>query len=154
MTVTTDEIAGGCRCGEVRYRLTAEAMPPVYCCHCLDCQTWSGSAFSQQALVREGQIVLVHGEPAVFARTNESGAVSTQTLCGACHTRLWNINSSRPGMAVVRAGTLDASATLVPRAHIWTTRKQPWIVIADGVPAWPENAPVADFIAALGRAQA
>ena len=74
-------------------------------------------------------------------------------MCGTCHTRLWNTNTARPGIAVVRAGSLDEAETLVPRAHIWTKRKQPWIVIAEEVPSWPENAPPAEFIAALGRSQ-
>lgn len=124
-------------------------MPPVYCCHCLDCQTWSGSAFTQQAVVAEAQIELICGEPAAYTRTNDSGAISKQTVCGICHTRLWNLNSRNPGMAVVRAGTLDASAELAPAAHIWTKRKQPWIFIADGVPSWPETPPREEFVAAL-----
>jgi hypothetical protein len=133
----------------VRYRLKVDAMPPVYCCHCLDCQTWSGSAFSEQGVVAEPQIELIAGEPETFSRTSESGATSTQTVCGICHTRLWNVNSRTPDLAVVRAGTLDASAALIPRAHIWVKRKQPWIAIAEGVPQWPESPPREEFIAAL-----
>ena len=143
------ELSGGCRCGEVRYRLAASAMPPVYCCHCLDCQTWSGTAFTQQVVVMESQIEVTQGETVTYRRTNESGAVSTQQFCGTCHTRLWNTNSRRPEGAVLRAGTLDASETLSPRAHIWVKRKQPWIMIADGVPSWPESPPPGEFAAAL-----
>ena len=142
-------IEGGCRCGAVRYRLLADAMPPVYCCHCLTCQTWSGSAFTQQAFVGESQIEVIFGEPEIYVNTTASGAESVQRLCGTCHTRLWNTNSARPGMAVVRAGTLDDSAELSPRAHIWIKRMQPWLVIGEHIPTWPENAPPADFIAAL-----
>jgi hypothetical protein len=144
-------IEGGCRCGAVRYRLTVDAMPPVYCCHCLTCQTWSGTAFTEQALIGDGQIEVIAGEPEIYVNITASGAESVQRLCGTCHTRLWNTNSARPGVAVVRAGTLDASAELSPRAHIWTKRMQPWLVIGDGVPSWPENAPPGDFVAALLR---
>ena len=143
------QIEGGCRCGAVRYRVNAETMPPVYCCHCLVCQTWSGSAFTEQAVVAEPQIEVIAGEVETYLNITESGAVSTQRLCGTCHARLWNTNSSRPGLAVIRAGTLDASPALVPRAHIWTKRKQPWIVIDPDVPQWSEGAPAADFAAAL-----
>ena len=142
-------IEGGCRCGEVRYRINADAFPPVYCCHCLTCQTWSGSAFTEQAVVAEPQIEVIAGEVETYLNITESGAQSTQRLCGTCHTRLWNTNSARVGLAVIRAGTLDASASLVPRAHIWTKRKQPWIVIDPDVPQWSEGAPAADFTAAL-----
>lgn len=142
-------IEGGCRCGGVRYQLTSENMPPVYCCHCLTCQTWSGSAFSEQAFIRESQIEVIAGKPEIFVNVTASNAESVQRLCGTCHTRLWNTNSARSGVAMVRAGTLDASAGLSPRAHIWTKRMQPWLVIGDGIPNWPENAPPAEFIAAL-----
>ena len=50
---------------------------------------------------------------------------------------------------MLRAGTLDRSDELDVVAHIWTKRKQRWIVIADGVPSWPEMAPAAEYIAAL-----
>ncbi|MFO1256707.1 MAG: GFA family protein [Sphingomonadaceae bacterium] len=144
-------IEGGCRCGEVRYRLQVEAMPPVYCCHCQVCQTWSGSAFTQQAVIGENQIVVTKGAVGIYQNVTASGADSIQRLCETCHTRLWNTNSARPGIAVVRAGTLDDAEYLVPRAHIWTKRKQPWIAIADDIPCWSENAPPAEFIAALSR---
>ena len=123
-------------------------MPPVYCCHCRDCQTWSGSAFTEQALVRE-QAIGATGPIEDYARTNPSGAISTQRLCPICHTRLWNTNSARPGIAVVRAGTLDAGETLAPRLHIWVRRKQPWVAIPDGIPTFAENAPIADFVAIM-----
>ena len=144
-------IEGGCRCGAVRYRVIADDLPPVYCCHCLTCQTWSGSAFTEQAVIAESQIEVTLGEVEVYNYITASGAHSVQCLCAECHTRLWNTNSVRPGVAVIRAGTLDASATLTPRAHIWTKRKQPWIVIAEDVPQWREGAPPAEFIAALSK---
>lgn len=142
-------IEGGCRCGAVRYRVNADPIPPAYCCHCLVCQTWSGSAFTEQAVVAEAKIEVIAGEVEVYINTTESGARSTQRLCGTCHTRLWNTNSARPDIAVIRAGTLDCSPELSPRAHIWTKRKQPWIEIGEGIPQWPEGATPADFMAAL-----
>lgn len=126
-------------------------MPPVYCCHCLNCQTWSGTAFTEQALIGEGQIEVIAGEPEIYVNVTASGAESTQRLCGTCHTRLWNTSSTRPGLAVVRAGTLVASAELSPCAHIWTKRMQPWLVIPDDVPHWPESATPTEFLAALSE---
>ena len=144
----SEAITGGCRCGACRYTLEAKAPPPVYCCHCRDCQTWSGSAFTQQA-VAQASALSASGPIVEYSFTNPSGSTSTQHVCGICHTRLWNANSARPGLAMIRAGTFDASDTLVPRAHIWTSRKQSWIVIADDIPIFPENAPMAEFTAIL-----
>lgn len=55
-------------------------------------------------------------------------------MCGICHARVYNTNSSRPGVAVVRAGTLDRSDELDAAAHIWAKRIRPWLKVAAGVP--------------------
>lgn len=141
-------IEGGCRCGAVRYALSVDRMPPVYCCHCRDCQSWSGSAFSEQAVVRPDALS-VTGPIAQYSMQSHSGSTSHQFVCGTCHTRIHNTNTARSGIALIRAGTLDTSDTLEPAAHIWTKRKQPWITIPDGIPVFEENAPVADFVAIL-----
>ena len=111
------EIEGGCRCGAVRYKLALDALPPTYACHCLDCQTWSGSAFSQQTFVPEAALA-VSGPVVVYEFTTPSGRTSTQRMCGVCHARIYNTNSARPNVAVVRAGTLDRSNELRVVAHI------------------------------------
>ncbi|MGD0142330.1 MAG: GFA family protein [Rhizomicrobium sp.] len=146
-----DTIEGGCRCGRIRYRVSLDALPNAYACHCRDCQTWSGSAFSLQFVVPEN-LFKVTGEPLLYERTSpESGRTSYQRGCPVCLTRVYNTNSARPGLVVVRAGTLDRSDELKVVAHIWTKRKMTGIVVPEGVPSWPESAPPADFIAALTR---
>ena len=148
----SDPIEGGCRCGRVRYQAKLETLPRVYACHCLDCQTWSGSACSLQFILPEDQLE-VSGEPALFELTSPDGArTSRQRGCPVCFTRVYNTNSARPGLAVVRAGTLDRSDELNIVAHIWTKRMLSGIAIPDGVPSWPEGAPPADFVAALTSA--
>jgi hypothetical protein len=141
-------LAGGCRCGAVRYTLAVEVIPPAYCCHCLDCQTWSGSAFAEQAVVA-ADAMSVQGEMAEYAFVNASGSTSRQFICGTCHARIYNTNSARPGLAIVRAGTLDEGDRIVPRLHIWIKRKQPWIALGGDVPCYSESAPPAEFAAIL-----
>ena len=142
-------IEGGCRCGRVRYRAALNGLPKAYACHCLDCQTWTGSAFSVQFILPEAQLE-VTGEPALFELTSPDGArTSRQRGCPVCFTRVYNTNTRRPGLAVVRAGTLDDSDQLEIVAHIWTKRKLDGIEIPQGAPAWPEGAPPEDFAAAL-----
>jgi len=145
----TDGIEGGCRCGRVRYRIAQAGLPRVYACHCLDCQTWTGSAFSLQFILPEDQLE-VAGASALFELTSPDGSrTSRQRACPVCFTRVYNTNTRRPGMAVVRAGTLDRSDELAIVAHIWTKRKLAGIDIAAGLPAWEEGAPPAEFVAAL-----
>lgn len=149
----TDAIEGGCRCGAVRYRVKADKLPNAYACHCLDCQTWSGSAFSLQFVIPEDALE-VTGTPHLYERVTGEGAearTSLQRGCAKCMTRIYNTNTRRPGLAVVRAGTLDNSDQLSIVAHIWTKRKLKGIDIPADLPTWPEGAPAMDFAAALSR---
>ena len=141
----SDSISGGCRCGAIRYELALDRLPRVYCCHCRDCQTWTGTAFSQQAVVPDSAFALTAGAPVLFELTNPSGSTSRQYVCGDCHTRLYNTNSARPGVVLIRAGTLDASDALDAVLHIWVKRKQPWIAFAQDVPTFEESAPADVF---------
>ena len=147
----SDVIEGGCRCGRIRYAIRLDRLPNVYACHCRDCQTWTGSAFSLQFPLPEDQLEVV-GDPALFELTSDDGErISRQRACPICFTRVYNTNSARPGRAGVRAGTLDRSDELALVAHIWTKRKLKGIDIPQGVPQWPEGAPAADFMAVLMR---
>lgn len=144
-------LAGGCRCGVVRYTVAVEAPPPVYCCHCGACQSWSGSAFTEQAPVR-AEALTVEGRLATFTYRTASGATSTHSACAVCFSRVFNVNDRLPGWVLLRAGTLDTSDGLAPVGHIWVSRKQAWVELPAGLPAYPENAPPAEWLAMLGLA--
>ncbi len=145
-----NEILGGCRCKAIRYRVTLDRQPPAYACHCHDCQTWSGSAFSMQFIAPETTLE-VTGEPQMFELTSPSGRLSRQRGCSVCFTRIYNTNSARPGFVVIRAGTLDRSDEVDLVAHIWAKRKLAKILIQPGVPIWLEAPPPEEFMAALAR---
>ncbi|MBS1239508.1 MAG: aldehyde-activating protein [Proteobacteria bacterium] len=133
-------VTGGCRCGAVRYRIEAQAMPATYACHCTRCQTSSGSAFALQMPVKLDRLA-VEGEVLSVELPTASGAVSDIRHCPACLTRLYGVSSAVPGIAIMRAGTLDDSASLVPGLHVFTSTKQPWIALPEGVPAFAESPP-------------
>ncbi|MDF7776526.1 GFA family protein [Sphingomonas sp. AOB5] len=134
-------LTGGCRCGAVRYTLSVEGVPRTYACHCTRCQRSTGASFAHQMPVREDALT-VTGEVLTAPMPASPDIVSLHRYCSICFTRLYNTNSARPGMAIVRAGTLDGSETLTPRLHIYTSTKQPWIALPDDVPAYDENAPM------------
>ena len=145
----SEAIEGGCRCGRIRYKAALDRLPRVYACHCRDCQTWTGSAFSLQFILPEDQLE-VSGEPALFELTSPDGTrTSRQRGCPTCFTRVYNTNTRRPGLAVVRAGTLDRSDELDIVAHIWTRRMLSGVDIPPGVPHWREMGPPAEFAAVL-----
>jgi hypothetical protein len=137
-TVDRTELKGGCACGALRYTVADQSGFVPYVCHCLDCQTRQGSSFALQLFVLESEFTLV-GEPIRGQVKKANGAVVTNIGCANCLTRICSANAILPGLIVLRAGTLDNSHRLEPAVHIWTSRKQPWLKIPDGVPTYPEQ---------------
>lgn len=145
------ELSGRCRCGAVQYTVAMTALPATYACHCGYCQTWSGSAFALHALL-PASLVTIRGETSEYAYAGEGGAMSRHWSCPTCATRIANENDAVPGMVILRAGTLDRSSELTPVAHIWTSRKQPWVQIAPDVAAFETSPTPEAFGAALAKA--
>ncbi len=140
-------ITGQCRCAAVTYQLDLPALPAVYACHCRHCQRWSGSAFGLHALVPETALRIT-GEVLEYLHEHE-GQQSRQLLCACCHTRICNSTTAAPGLRVLRAGTLDDGERLVPAAHIWVSRKQPWLALPEGIPCWERSPEPAEFARAV-----
>ncbi len=145
-------ISGACRCESITYKLTVDMLPPSYACHCLQCQTWSGSAFGLHALLAQ-EAIAISGRLVSYQYVGPGEHTSTQELCGVCHTRIFNRNSAVPGLIVLRAGTLGSSDQISPVAHIWVKRKQPWLTLPSGVPSWPESPTPEEFRLALQNGQ-
>lgn len=127
----TGTLTGGCYCGAVRYSVAPGWRLPLYACHCTDCQRRSGASFQLALPIREKDLT-VTGPLAEVHYVQPSGARISAFSCASCQTRLYVLNPNRPGLANIRAGTLDGAATLSPAVHIWVKSKQPWIQIPAG----------------------
>jgi hypothetical protein len=126
---------GGCSCGAVRYRLTSAPMF-VHCCHCLDCQRQTGSAFVLNALIETDRVELLSGAPQPTAMPTDSGRPHRIFRCPKCQTAVWSEYGGVAKLRFVRVGTLDRPAVLSPDVHIYTRSKQPWVALPAGVPAF------------------
>ncbi|MDE2133418.1 MAG: GFA family protein [Alphaproteobacteria bacterium] len=131
----SDTLDGRCACGAVRYRLTGAPMF-VHCCHCLDCQRQTGSAFVLNAIIETDRIELICGEPKPVRVPTDSGRPHDVYRCPRCQTAMWSDYGGRPALRFVRVGTLDRPAALKPDVHIFTRSKQPWVGLPAGVPAF------------------
>lgn len=128
-------IEGGCQCGNVRYRVERE---PLFLavCHCSECQRQSGSAFGMSLAVSPEAFKLSSGTLKKFEVRCDSGRIKTCAFCPECGTRIYHQTDN--GMSL-KAGTLDDTSWLNPDAHYWTKRKQPWVLIRDGVAMFPDD---------------
>jgi hypothetical protein len=124
---------GGCACGAVRYRLTSEPMI-VHCCHCLNCQRQTGSAFVINALIESDRVELLAGEPVPVDAPRDDGSAQRIFRCPTCEVALYS-EYGRPEVKFVRTGTLDDPAAVAPDVHIYTRSKLPWVTLPESVPA-------------------
>jgi hypothetical protein len=125
---------GGCSCGAVRYRLTDEPLF-VNCCHCLNCQRQTGSAFVINALIESDRVEVVEGAPEAVDVPRDDGSSQRVYRCPDCQVAVFS-EYTRPEIWFVRAGTLDEPASAAPDAHIYTRSKVPWVTLPEDVPAF------------------
>lgn len=128
---------GGCHCGAVRYVCEAEPEVTLYC-HCRDCQKTTGNPFATELLVR-ASAVSVSGPLKEYAVRADSGNMLVRKRCEHCGSPVLDISTGFPEHVALRAGSLDDASWLSPQAHIWTSRKQPWLRIADELPQFEKD---------------
>ena len=131
----TQDLTGGCACGDVRYQLTSGPLF-VHCCHCHWCQRESGSAFALNALIETDRVEVLQGEIELVPTPTESGKGQDFARCPACKITLWSHYAGMRGaVAFIRVGTLDNPDLLPPDIHIFVASKQPWVILPDEMPA-------------------
>lgn len=125
---------GGCSCGAVRYRLASEPLF-VHCCHCLNCQRQTGSAFVVNVLIEAGRVDVRSGEPEAVDVPRDDGSSQRIYRCPGCKIALFS-EYTYPEVWFVRAGTLDEPRGIEPDVHIFTKSKLPWVELPDSVPSF------------------
>jgi hypothetical protein len=125
---------GGCSCGAVRYRLTSE---PLFtnCCHCLNCQRQTGSAFVINLLIEADRVEVLSGVPQPVDVPRDDGSKQRVFRCPTCQVAIFS-EYGRPEVRFVRGGTLDDPSGVTPDAHIFTKSKLKWITLPESVPAF------------------
>jgi hypothetical protein len=124
---------GGCACGAVRYRLTSDPLF-THCCHCLNCQRQTGSAFVINLLIEADRVELLAGEPQPVEVPRDDGK-HVIFRCSTCQVAVFS-HYGRPQVRFVRGGTLDQPSSVTPDVHIFTRSKLPWITLPDSAPAF------------------
>jgi hypothetical protein len=130
----TSPAEGGCSCGEVRYRLTSEPLF-THCCHCLNCQRQTGSAFVINLLIEADRVELLAGAPQPVDVPRDDGSTQRIFRCPTCQVAVYS-QYSRPEVLFVRGGTLDDPSQVAPDVHIFTRSKLGWVVLPESVPAF------------------
>ena len=129
---------GGCTCRSVRFRLTSKPLF-VHCCHCRWCQRETGTAFALNAMIEADRVLLLAGTPEAVDTPSNSGKGQKFSRCPICRIALWSTYAGAgDAFRFVRVGALDEPDRLPPDIHIFTTSKQPWVILPAGTPAVAE----------------
>ena len=136
------DLAGGCQCGTVRFRVTAAAKRTSHC-HCSMCRKLHGAIFVTFSTVPEGGFTIEQGEESI--RRFESSPGTKRHFCGTCGCHIYAQWMPAPGLIYLATGTLDEGAFPGPAGdygeHGWVGSKVPWFEITDGRPQFEEEPP-------------
>lgn len=131
-------ISGGCYCGAVRYESNGRLLRFVNC-HCPDCRKFSGSAFASVLAAEDDGFRVTSGADRLVAYESSPG--KHRSFCSICGCHVFARADARPGMVLIRAGTLDDDPGMKPQCHIWVKSKAPWHDIGDALPQHAEGLP-------------
>lgn len=129
-------LKGGCLCGAVTYE-AREAPQIVGHCYCVDCRKTSGTGHGTHAALPEGALT-VNGEVKFYDRAADSGNIVSRGFCGRCGSAIFSRNSGMPGMAFLRASSLDDPDAITPSMIVYASRAPAWDKLDDALPAFAE----------------
>ena len=133
------KLEGGCYCRKLRYVAEGEPLRKGQC-HCRECQYISGGAPNMFMAMPIDGFRYTEGTPKQFTR-KDIERPRTRDFCPDCGTQ---ILSRRPGLpaVILKVGTLDEPARFDgPQMAIYTIDKQPFHLIAEGVPTFERLPP-------------
>lgn len=140
MTEKIETHEGGCTCGHVRYRMMRGPLI-VHGCHCRWCQRQSGGAFAINALIEADCVEVLAGEVANIMVPSPAGKGQQIARCPKCQIALWSnyyFGGLFDRIHFIRVGTLDNPDLLPPDVHIFTSSKQPWVILPKDAHVVPE----------------
>ena len=145
-----DKKQGGCQCGAVRYELKGDPLT-CYACHCTDCQTASGSAFTLSMITNEHDMEVTNGEMAT-STVDVNGVAVQRHACAHCGVGLWFSADAYPGIVALKPGTFDDTCWFTPIAHLWTRSAQPWVKLDNGIAKYEKQPEIAELIELWAKA--
>jgi hypothetical protein len=111
---------GGCRCGQVRIKMTLAPFLTM-ACHCTGCQRMTGSAFSLSAAFSSDGFSVTKGEPVVGGLHGNP----RHFFCPHCMSWMFT-RIDEFDFVNVRATMLDDAGRFSPFIETYTSEKLPW----------------------------
>jgi len=131
--------SGRCLCGAVQFQSSGPAVFQGNC-YCSDCRRESGSGHITAVAVPDPTLH-VTGATRDFTKAADSGQTIRNTFCPVCGTTLFTHPSGLPGLALLRAGTLDDVTAVQPQINMYVANAPAWDQPASGMMDFPGMAP-------------
>lgn len=131
------EYEGGCLCGQVRFRVTAQPIDAGYC-HCRMCQRNSGAPAVAWVTFPTDSLRWIAGKPATYA----SSLRAERTFCANCGSYMVFRTRECPTEVSINTASLDDPGAFPPKMHIFAESRIPWFHTADELPRYEGYGPV------------
>lgn len=119
-----------CTCGQLS--ITVEGEPGgVGLCHCLACQTRTGSAFAYLAGYRGAYTV--SGTATEYVRTGDVGASFRFRFCPVCGSTVYHTEEGREGSVSIAVGAFADPDFPPPQDSVYDCRRHAWVIMPDGI---------------------
>ncbi|MBA3446180.1 MAG: GFA family protein [Pseudaminobacter sp.] len=122
---------GGCRCGAMRFKTSAEPHHVSYC-HCGDCRRTSGAPVTAFVGFMTDEVAFTGDAPKTFG----NGPV-TRSFCGTCGSPLAYVDERLAGRIYIMLGAMDTPADFKPTLHAYVREQLPFVHMPDGLPRHP-----------------
>jgi hypothetical protein len=123
MKPATLPLSGSCRCGELRFTVTADPLITA-ACHCTGCQKMSSSAYSLSAMFSTAAFAVTAGTPVVGGL---HGPDLHHMFCPHCMTWVYTTFATLGDFVNVRPTMFDDLSWYVPFIETVAADKLPWV---------------------------
>lgn len=125
-----------CSCGQLS--ITVEGEPRgVGVCHCLACQSRTGSAFAYLASFREPY--QVRGQATEYVRAGDAGAAFRFRFCPTCGTTLYHTEEGVEGGISIAVGAFADPDFPPPSVSVYDCRRHAWVTLPEGITVFPKD---------------
>ena len=131
---------GRCYCKEVQFELDDPIHSQILC-HCRECRYLSGGEPNASIIISEDKFKVTKGKLKTFAR-DDLHKPRIRYFCANCGTHIYVKSPPRPGLLVVKVGTLDDHSWFNPQTAIYCIDKQPFHQIPEGVGMFNTTPPI------------
>ena len=123
---------GKCYCGEINFEFDTPVHSQILC-HCRECRYLSGGEPNASIITSENKFRITKGKMKTFSR-NDLDTPRIRYFCANCGTHICVKSPPRPGMLVLKVGTLDNHSWFSPQSAIYCIDKQPFHIIPKDIP--------------------